>query len=125
MTGAYKGAIRLLEERLNKPLQWAICLLHFNELPLRRVFISLDGVTKSPDSFSGPFGKRLGGCVSEWDVVKFKPLPNQNFPVLPNDVVEDLSTDQYYAYRICWSVIYGEVDTDLRRLEVGEICHSR
>jgi len=106
MIVAYEEAIRLLQERLNKLLQWAICLLHFNELPLRHVFSSLD-------------------CVSEWDVVKFKALPNQNFPILPNDVVEDLSTDQYYAYRICWSVVYGKVDTNLERLEVWEICHSR
>ena len=63
MTGAYKGAIHLLEERLNKPMQWAICLLLFHELPLRHVFISLDGETKSLNSFSGPTGKRLGGCI--------------------------------------------------------------
>jgi len=32
--GTNGGIIRLLEKRLNKPLQWIICLLHMNELPL-------------------------------------------------------------------------------------------
>jgi len=31
--------------------------LHSNELPLRPVFLELDGTTKSPDSFLGPVGK--------------------------------------------------------------------
>ena len=33
-------------------------------------------------------------------VVTFKFIPK-----FPNDVLEDLSTDQYYGYKICWSVI--------------------
>lgn len=36
-TGWKNGAIRKLEEHLVRPLQWAVCLLHFNELPLGRV----------------------------------------------------------------------------------------
>ena len=51
MTGAHKGCIRTLEELLKRPLQWVICLLHCNELPIRHVFMFLDGTTKSPDSF--------------------------------------------------------------------------
>ena len=38
MTGAHKRCIRTLEEFLRRPLQWVICLLHCNELPLRHVF---------------------------------------------------------------------------------------
>ena len=71
-TGKWSGAIRTLEELLGRPLQWVICLLHTNELPLRHVFTNLDGTTKSPDSFSGPIGVKLGGVVSELDVVNFK-----------------------------------------------------
>ena len=65
MTGAYIGAIRSLEIVLKRPLQWAICLLHCNELPLRHCFTDLDGSTKGPDSFSGEIGRNLSGCVSE------------------------------------------------------------
>ena len=53
MTGPYNGAIRCLEE----PLQWAICLLHCNKLPLRHVFITIDGKTESPGTFCGKIGR--------------------------------------------------------------------
>ena len=43
MTGVNKGAIRNIELTLGRALQWAICLLHLNELPLRHLFIELDG----------------------------------------------------------------------------------
>ena len=57
MTGIYNGAIRCLEELCERPLQWAICLLHCNELPLPNVFQALDGSTALPDAFNGPFGQ--------------------------------------------------------------------
>ena len=125
MTGKYNGAIRSLEELLKKPLQWSICLLHTNELPLRHVFMEIDGTTNSPDSFTGPIGKQLDGCVSEWPVASFKNISNVHFPDLPQAVVDDLSSDQHYAYRICMAVMIGSVDEDLQYLEVGPIVHSR
>ena len=38
MTGINKGCIRKLEEAFQRPLQWVVCLLHTNELPLCHVF---------------------------------------------------------------------------------------
>ena len=72
MTGPHSRFIRSLEVLLNKPLQWSICLLHCNELPLQHILTILDGTTRSPDSFSDPIGKLLGTDVSEWPVVRFK-----------------------------------------------------
>ena len=43
----------------------------------------------------------------------------------PADVVEDLSTDQYYAYKICIAVMVGDLPRDIELLEVGELFHSR
>jgi len=37
-TGAVGGVIRLLEEHLNRPLQWLVCMMHANELPLLTIF---------------------------------------------------------------------------------------
>ena len=125
MTGAHKGCIRTLEELLKRPLQWVICLLHCNELPLRHVFMFLDGTTKSPDSFSGPIGQKLSDNVRSWPVANFKRIHNPGFPELPNDVIDDLSTDQHYAYRICMAIITGEVDPDLESLDIGPPVHSR
>ena len=124
-TGYMHGAIRYLEMFLGRPCQWDICLLHTNKLPLRYVFVTLDGRTTSPDKFGGPIGSLLNGNVSEWEVVKFKAIPYDEFPVLPDDVIDDLSTDQYYAYQICTAVISGKVDEDLALLECGPLNHSR
>ena len=94
MTGKFNGCIRNLEELLNKPLQWAICLLHTNELPLRHVFTMLDGTTNSPVAFAGPIGKCLTSDVSCWPVAaNFKSISNPQFVHLPESVVNDLSTD--------------------------------
>ena len=93
---------------------WVVCLLHTNELPLRHIFQYLDGGTKSPNAFAGPIGKSLDSNSSQWPVITFKPILNPYFPTLPNEVLEELSTDQYYGYRICWAVICGEVDEDLK-----------
>ena len=65
MTGKSKGFIASLETVIGRPLQWVICLLHLNELPLRYVFQNFDGITPGPDSFSGPIGRQLNGAVSE------------------------------------------------------------
>ena len=35
------------------------------------------------------------------------------------------STNQYYAYRICWGVITGNIDDDWDFLEVGPMNHFR
>ena len=71
MTGYRSGCIRILEELCGRPLTGAICLLHTNELPLRPVFMEIDGTTKSPDAFSGPIGSLLDEVVSYWGGYKF------------------------------------------------------
>ena len=125
MTGKSKGFIASLETLIGRPLQWVICLLHLNELPLTHVFQNLDGVTSGPDSFSEPIGRQLNGAIPEWKVVKFKSIPNPKFPAIPNSLMDDLSSDQYYAYRICSAVMLGSADADLEFLEVGRLNHSR
>lgn len=58
-TGWKGGAIRHIELKLNRPLQWFVCQLHANELPLRHLFNRLDGNTTGPRGYSGPIGKSL------------------------------------------------------------------
>jgi len=106
MMGNKAGFIRCLDEKLGRPLQWVVCLLHCNKLPLTHVFLELDGTTKCPDSFSGPVGKKLNGKVSTWPVKNFEAIENANFPKLPDDIVDDLSSDQYteYASQSCQDI---------------------
>ena len=121
MTGKSKGFIASLETLIGRPLQWVICLLHLNELPLTHVFQNLDGITSGPDSFSGPIGRKFNGAVSEWKVVKFKIYSKPKIFCYSKLFDDDLSSDQYYAYRICSA---GSVNANLEFLEVGGLNHS-
>ena len=44
---------------------------------------------------------------------------------MPPEVVNDLSTDQHYSYRMTKMIHTGEVDEDLLRLVIGDVDHSR
>ena len=118
-TGSKGGIIRLLEERLHRPLHWFICLLHMNELPLRHLIRHIDGVTHGPNSFKGLIGKELVDCETK-PVVKFKRIPIH----LPK-MAKDLSTDQRYLYEICLAVNSGHCDLSLAARSPGKMCHSR
>ena len=103
-TGCKNGVIRLLEGRLNKPLQWLICLLHSNELPLSHLVQHLDGRTYGPTQFAGPIGKALKHC-QELPVVAFKKIACDILTVTN----EDLSTDQQYLLDIYNSRPYNAI----------------
>lgn len=120
-TGAIGGVIRLLEEYLSRPLQWFICLLHANELPLRHLLQKLDGATSGPKAFLGPIGKALVGC-EELPIVKFQCITFENCPVV--DAL-DLSNDQRYLYDICCAVSTGICPDDLASKKPGPVVHSR
>ena len=51
------GIIKRLEDHLNKPLKWLVCLLLTNELPLRHLMKELDRGTNGPEDFGGFYGK--------------------------------------------------------------------
>lgn len=44
--------------------------------------------------------------------------------IFPDEVVEDLSTDQNYGYKMCLVVSKGSVEKSLQMLKVGPIVHS-
>lgn len=119
-TGKYAGIIRLLEKRLNKPLQWIVCLLHMNELPFPHLFHHLDGKTSGPQTLTGPIGKSLDNCEKR-PIVQYQPIPTE----LPEVSAEDLSSDQKYLYRIVLAVTTGEFPTDLANKSPGKMSHAR
>jgi hypothetical protein len=91
----YGGVMLLLEKRLNKPLQWIICLLHMNELPLRHFFEYVDGATLGLHNYSGQIRKELE---------KYKEKPIVKFRKITTDIyiydTHDLNTDQIYMRMI-------------------------
>ena len=72
-----------------------VCVLHLNELPFRHLLKDLDGKTNSDHTFSGPIGKTLDNAVN----LVFNP---RGYPLikLDQEVIDDLSTDQKYGYRM-------------------------
>ena len=93
MTGKYRGSNATVEQLLQRPLLRVIYFLHTNELPFWHIFMDLYGVSTSPDSFSGPIGKRLYTSGYDWQVVNFEPFSSLEFPQLPKEVIENLSSD--------------------------------
>lgn len=112
--------IRLLEKRLNKPLQWIICLLHITELPLRHLFLHIDGSTSGPQTFSGEIGKQLESCEIK-SVIHFQPI----FAELPEILTENMSSDQKYLYKIVSAVITGIFPEDLKNKSPGKMSHAQ
>ena len=102
-----------------------MCLLHTNELPWRHVFATLVGASSGSDTFAGSISKKIQGRLSSWIVTQFMPIFVPSFPSLLLHVVDDLSTDQHYGYKICLAVVTGIVDDDLQYMAVGPVVHSR
>lgn len=67
-TGYKTGVNRCLEEYLQRPLQWNVCLFHFNELPLKRLLTHFFGKTKGPGVWAECFGADI--CNAEKFPVK-------------------------------------------------------
>ena len=119
-TGHKGGVITKLEIKLQRPLQWSICLLHMNELPLRALVKSLDGETTGPKGFVGPLGKQLSKAET-LPIVDFQPIPSEDLCVKP----AELSTDQQYLFRMYQAVTTGRIDESLSVTDPGNINHSR
>lgn len=122
--GHNNGAIYQIERKIGHAVHWSVCLLHFNELPLRELFIHLDGVTIGPKQFSGSIGKLLVSC-EERPVKTFKKVFSDDLPVWPQNAVNDLSVDQRYLYQMCHSIQTGIVDSSLAMKNPGTMVHSR
>ena len=119
-TGQKGGIIKLLEDKLKKPLHWFVCLLHANELPLRHLIQNIDGQTSGPRSFTGPIGKCLHDCEK---------LPIAQFTAIPCEDISfessDLSTDQAYLLQIHRAVSTGECSRELALKNPGKMHHAR
>ncbi|KAL4720604.1 hypothetical protein ACJJTC_006946 [Scirpophaga incertulas] len=118
-TGLKNGIIRRIETHLGKPLQWAVCLLHFNELPFRHLFQYLDGKS-GPNSLKGPIGEKLIKCET-LPVVQFESIDCQ----IPEIDKKTLSKDQKYLLEISEAIKSGECPKDLSIRDPGPLSHSR
>lgn len=119
-TGPYNGVIRCIEEYFGRPLQWIICQLHGNELPLRHVILKFDGPTSGAKKFSGVLGKQLD-IVLTLTVSRFKKI-EVDLPEMDSAL---LSTDQRYMLDMARAISSGHCSEDLALRDPGEVDHSR
>lgn len=61
-TGFKSGVNACLEKFIQRPLQWNVCLLHFNELPLKTLITHLYGKQVGPGIWPGAFGSEILAC---------------------------------------------------------------
>lgn len=120
----WRGGINVyLERKAGRALQWLICLLHFNELPLKNLLKKHDGKTKSPTLYSGPLGSQLDGC-EKLPIVKFQPIEFK-CAIEYTDVAAMLSSDQRYLYDICSAISEGVCSPKLATRSPGNLSHAR
>lgn len=62
-TGYKNGIIPRMERQLQRPLQWFVCLFHFNELPFSALLRSLLGKQKGPGLWPGSIGEGIQNCT--------------------------------------------------------------
>ena len=118
------GVIHLLETSINKPVHWIICLLHANELPLKILFSHLDGKTEGPNVFSGLIGKQLNKCQNT-SLANFKKINNPNFMIIEKEVMDELSSDQLYLYKIIRFIATKEEYNDIGLYSCGQLHNAR
>ncbi|ESO12064.1 hypothetical protein HELRODRAFT_158472 [Helobdella robusta] len=92
------SAKKELEENLDRPLQWLVCLLHCNELPFRRFLAGLDYArTTGPSTSTGTISSALEYDPNELPIVNYLPITGK-VTDCDEAVKKDLSTDQLYFY---------------------------
>lgn len=105
---------------MGRSLQWLICQLHGNELPLRHLIIKLDGTTTGPFGFTGNIRKQLPEC-EKLPIVAFESIHAEEIAV----DISDLSTDQKYLLQAYQAVSTGHCDDSLAHRNLGKMAHSR
>ena len=125
-TGHAGGVMQHVERKLGRKLVWIVCDLHTNELPLRKFITELDGKTLAGNKWSGDIGKLLDQATDIEIEPDFEKIDfGDTVKPLPSDVVQDLSTDQAYAYKIRPAIKNGVVSDMLANLQIGPVNHSR
>ena len=111
------GIIVGLERALKSSLQWIVCQLYANELPLHHLMQKLDGKTNGPAGFTGKIRKVLKDCEKLPVSVHFSPIPTE---LITGDC-DDLSAEQKYLLEIHRFTSQGRVDDPVFERDPGAI----
>ena len=124
--GDIGGVFWWLEQFMGKNLMWSVCSHHIIELTPKNVFIFIDGPTASGTAYTGGIGRVLKEEVMKLEVdPNFVPVDQFDIPVLPEEVVSKLSSDQYYLYTIAHIVRTGNVPKEFEKYAIGPLNDAR
>ncbi|GBN60252.1 hypothetical protein AVEN_78380-1 [Araneus ventricosus] len=119
-TGWKNGVINRIGNHVGRPLQWSICLLHFNELPFRHILQHIEDQTSMLKCFSGPIGQQLT-CYEKFPVVDYEPIDCSITHIDRNL----LNKGQQYLLDISSAATLGKCPEDLANRDPGPLFHSR
>ena len=94
------------------------------ELPLQHLVTHYLGETSGPNSFKSDLGKKIVE-LKQPEIVNFTPIPTDELPEIPDDVIKDLSRDQNLLYRTTRAVMSGICPQSLASATLGPVSHSR
>ena len=102
-----------------------ICLLHYNELYFRRLFVLHDIGFSSGNSFRGPIGKMFQGGLKLDLVPKvFTPIKTCLMKI-PKSAYDALNRDAKYLYDLVFVLDSGVVDEKFLKRKPGKVVQSR
>ena len=89
-TGVKRGAFRWLQVFLGRPLQILPCLLHYVELPFKRLVTLHVGKTTGPRSRKGALGKKLADLKENLqETVAFRPITDGKMSDLHEALIDN------------------------------------
>ena len=120
MTGGDGGVIACFEEELGRPVQWAICLLHFSELGFKVTFNHCnDGKNTGPSSWTGKIGEAImDEAIHHRGISAFKAMGT--VPDLSEEVLSKISRQHQQLYRLAIAVSTGNLEENLALQQIGK-----
>ena len=98
------GAIFTLETLLERPLSWLVCMLHFNELPLKHIEDKYVGKTAGPEMRKGDLGQKVYKINKNLcKMVDFKTIPGK-VPSIEEVAPFLANKDQKYLFDFAWAI---------------------
>ncbi|GBM34441.1 hypothetical protein AVEN_226854-1 [Araneus ventricosus] len=116
-TRVLNGAIRRHGLKLHRPIQLIICLLHFNEMPLRHLF---ELKSSGPSSFNRDIERNLKTC-EKLQLVAFNSIECDLRGIDPTN----LSCDQKYLLDIFTAISSGVGSSYLAKRQTGSSNFAR
>ena len=122
-TGWDNGAIKLLEDHLERPLSWVVCLLHFNERWFTNLFEDQDGPVSGHKKYTGTIGKTFKNPDTA-TFVKFRIIRGK-VPYVSKELFNALSNDIQLLFSYCMAIQTGSYKESLEKNKVGEVHDAR